>query len=64
MDMLSKIAVILFAAFLIWMLYRYIKANPESLSLASLNKSFYTMGLLSIALIIFIAAIIYLLRST
>ncbi len=64
MDMLSKMAAILFAAFLLWMLYRYIKGNPESLSLASLNKSLYTMGLLGVALIIFIAVVVYFLRQS
>lgn len=62
MDMLYKIAVIIFAAFLIWLLYRFIKANPESLSAANLNKSFFTMGALGLGLIAFIAVIVMLLR--
>lgn len=62
MDMLSKIAAVLFAAFLLWMLFKYIKSNPESLSSANLNKSFYTMGILGVGLIVFIAVIIMLLR--
>jgi len=61
--MLSKIAAILFAAFLLWMLFRYIKSNPESLSFASLNKSLYTMGILAIGLIVFITFIVMLLRN-
>lgn len=64
MDIFSKIVAILFAAFLLWMLYRYIKANPESLSLANINKSFYTMGIIGVGLIVFIAVIVYFLRST
>lgn len=60
--MLSKIAAVLFAAFLLWMLFKYIKSNPESLSSANLNKSFYTMGILGVGLIVFIAVIIMLLR--
>lgn len=64
MDMLSKVAAVLFAAFILFMLFRYLKSNPESLSMASLNKSMYTMGLLAIGLIIFIAVIVMLLRST
>lgn len=62
MDMLSKIAAILFAAFLLWMLFRYIKTNPESLSAANLNKSLSTIGLLGVGLIIFIGLIVMLLR--
>lgn len=63
MDILSKIAIIGFSVFLIWMLYSYIKKNPESLSLANLNKSFFTMGILGVGLIVFIAMVVILLRS-
>jgi TRAP-type C4-dicarboxylate transport system permease small subunit len=62
--MLSKIVAIIFAGFLIWMLYRYIRSNPEALSRESLTKSFSSMGFLGIALIIFIALVIMLLRRT
>lgn len=64
MDMLSKIVAILFALFILWMLFRYIKANPESLSLANLNKSMFTMGMLALGLIVFIGIVVYLLRGT
>ncbi len=63
MDILSKIGAIIFAAFLAWMLFRYIKSNPESLSLANLNKSMFTMGLLAVGLIVFIAVVVMLLRN-
>lgn len=62
--MLSKIAAIVFAVFLGWMLFRFIKSNPESLSFSSLNKSFYSMGILAIGLIVFVAVVVMLLRST
>ncbi len=45
-----------------FLLFRYIKSNPESLSLANLNKSFYTMGLIGIGLILFIGVVVFLLR--
>jgi hypothetical protein len=64
MDMLSKVALILFAAFLGWMLFRFIKSNPESLSFSNLNKSFFAMGILGVSLIAFVAAVVMLLRST
>lgn len=64
MDMLSKIAAILFAVFLLWMLFRYIKANPETLTLHNINKSMFTMGLLGVGLILFIALVVVLLRSS
>ncbi len=62
MDTLSKVAVILASLFFIWMLVRYIRSNPESLSRASLSKSFYTMGLLGVGLIAFVTLIVMLLR--
>jgi hypothetical protein len=46
------------------MLYRFIKANPDSLTPANLGKSFYSMGLLAIALIVFIAVVVMLLRQS
>ena len=62
--MLSKIAAVAFAVFLCWMLFRFIKANPESLSFSNLNKSLFALGMLAIVLIVFIAVVVMLLRST
>jgi hypothetical protein len=62
MDTFSKIIAVLFGAFIVFMLYRYIRANPESLSRENLGKSFYSMGLLGVGLIIFITVLIFLLR--
>lgn len=64
MDMLSKVAAIIFAAFLCWMLFRFIKSNPESLSFSNLNKSFFSMGILAVGLIVFVGVVVVLLRST
>ncbi len=47
---------------LIAMLYFQIKKNPQAFSKKSLGQSFWTMGLLAIALIIFIAFLIMLVR--
>lgn len=62
--MLSKIAAILFAIFLLWMLFKYIRSNPESLSMANINKSMGSMGILAVILIVFITIIVMLLRKT
>lgn len=62
MDIFSKILMVVFAIFLLWMLFRFIKSNPESLSFANLNKSFMSMGLLAVGLIVFIAVVVMLLR--
>lgn len=64
MDTFSKIMMVVFAIFLLWILFRYIKSNPESLSLANLNKSFFSVGLLAIGLIVFIAVVVMLLRRS
>lgn len=62
MDTLSKIAAILFAVFLIFSLWRYIRSNPQSLTWPNINKSMYTVGLLALALIAFIGGVVLLLR--
>ena len=64
METINQLAAILFGAFLIWMLYRYVKRDPESLSGANINKSFYTMGILAVVLIAFIGLVVMLLRSS
>jgi len=64
MDIFSKIVAVIFGAFLLWMLYRYLRANPEALSRENLSKSFGTMGILALGLIVFIGLMIYLLKKT
>ncbi len=59
----SKIAAVIFAIFLVFSLYQYIKTNPETLSLANLNKSSFTIGLLAVGLIVFITIVVMLLRN-
>jgi hypothetical protein len=44
--------------------YTIIKRNPDSFSKENLGKSFYTMGLLAIILIAFIAVCIWLLKTS
>jgi DMSO/TMAO reductase YedYZ heme-binding membrane subunit len=62
MDIFGKIVAIVAAALVLFFLFRYIKSNPESLSLDNLNKSAFTMGILAVGLIAFIAVIVMLLR--
>lgn len=58
--MLMNILAIVGVAFLVWLLYRGIKGNPEAFSAANLNKSFLTMGVLALILIgvIFFAVVL------
>lgn len=52
------------AGIILFILYRSIKGNPDQFSKENLNKSFFTMGVLAIALIGFIALLVLMLRST
>jgi len=47
---------------LVWLLYRGIRGNPEAFSAANLNKSFWTLGILTLILIAVIAFVVILLR--
>jgi cell division protein FtsX len=62
--MLAKILVILGTSFLIWWTYQAIKRNPEVLSKENLNKSFNTMGILALLLIVVVGLMIAWLRSS
>ena len=63
MEILNLILMACVAGFFIWRLYIFIKAKPESLSAESLNKSFYSMGILALGLVVFIGIIVMLLKS-
>lgn len=45
------------------LLYRQIKGNPEAFSKDSLSKSFFTLGILALFLICFIAFLVMMLRG-
>ena len=61
-GLLNQIAALIFAGFIAYMLFKFIKSNPESLSGESLNRSLSTMGLISIILIGFVGLIVMLLK--
>jgi len=52
--MLAKILIVLLAAFFVWWIIRYFKLNPGAFSAKNLNRSFFTMGILALILIVFI----------
>ncbi|NQY41921.1 MAG: hypothetical protein HRT87_01040 [Legionellales bacterium] len=58
----EQIFILFLCAFLVWMLVRFIKREPQAFSKKNLEKSFYTMGLLALALIAFIAFGVIILR--
>ena len=60
----TQIGLIIFGLVMVWIFYGEIKTNKSAFSAKNINKSAYTMGLLSLGLIGFIAACIYILRLT
>lgn len=47
-----------------WILYRGIKSRPDQFSKENLSKSFFSMGVLGIVLIAFVALLVLLVRTT
>lgn len=64
MGFFTQLLLLIGAGLLIWYLVRTIRSNPEAFSKEKFNKSFYTMGILALILIAFIAICIFILRST
>ncbi len=63
METLYQILGLLGAGLITWFIYRAIKGRPDLFSRNNLNQSFMTMGVLAIALIIFIALLILIVRT-
>ncbi|MCK4608047.1 MAG: hypothetical protein KAT71_01085 [Gammaproteobacteria bacterium] len=61
--MWTQLFSIILVVFLGWLIYRTIKHNPASFSKENLGKSFYTLGLLALALIAFVFLLVMLLRG-
>lgn len=51
------------AALVGWLLYRQIRGNPQAFSRENLGKSIYTLGILALLLIAFIAFLVWMLRT-
>jgi len=61
-GVLGQILTIAGCIFIIWLLYKTIKTNPQLFARDSLSKAFGTMGWLALALIAVIAFVILSLR--
>ncbi len=61
--MWMKLFLILLIVFIAWLIYRNIRYNPQAFSKENLGKSLYTLGLLALALIAFIALLVVLLKG-
>ncbi len=51
------------AAFVIWMIYRQVRNQPQMFTRANLGKSFYTMAILALILIVVVGLMIMMLRA-
>lgn len=63
METLYQILGLMGGGLILFLLYRAIKGRPDQFSKENLNKSFFTMGILAVVLIAFIALMVLFLRS-
>lgn len=64
METLYQILGLLGAGLIIYFLYKIIKNKPDLFSKENLNKSFFTMGILGLGLIAFVALLIWMVNNT
>ncbi len=62
MNWMSLLAIIAAGA-LAWLIFRIIRGRPDQFSKENLSKSFYTMGILGLMLIVFVAFLVLLLKA-
>ncbi len=58
METFYQILALIGAGLLIWITYRSIKGRPEQFSKENINKSFFSLGVLAVLLIMFVALLI------
>lgn len=64
MQTLTQILLIILGIAIVFILYRTVRHQPEKFSKENLNKSAYTMGLLALGLIAFVAFLVMMLRAS
>jgi len=60
--MFYKLLLIVVAIFFIWQLFVYFRVHPEAFSKANLNASFFTLGILALLLIGFVAVLVLIVK--
>lgn len=63
MDTLYQVLALIGAALVIWVTYRAIKGRPEMFTRDNLRKSFFSLGVLAIVLIMFVALLVLMVRQ-
>ena len=64
METFYQLLAVVGAGFLIWFLYRTIKNKPDQFTGEKFSKSFFTMGILSLILIAFVALLVLFVRPS
>jgi ABC-type antimicrobial peptide transport system permease subunit len=62
MSVFSQIIGVVLGLFLIWFLYKSVQHHPERFSMANFSKSFRTVGLLGVALILFVYLLVLMVK--
>ena len=62
METFYQILALLGAGLIAWIIYRGIKGRPEQFSRENLNKSFTTLGILAVILIVFVGLLVLMVR--
>ena len=60
METLYQVLGLVGAALIVWVIYRSIKGRPDQFSRENLTKSFSSMGLLALILIVFFSLLVFL----
>ncbi|NDH09123.1 MAG: hypothetical protein EBY16_05820 [Gammaproteobacteria bacterium] len=63
MSTVYQILALVMIGLAIWWLYRTVKNQPQMFSKDNLNKSIYSLGILALVLIVFVAFLVMLVRS-
>jgi hypothetical protein len=64
METLYQILGLAGAGLIVWLLYRNIKNRPDVFSRENMSKSFFSMGILAVLLMAFVALLVVILRMT
>ena len=60
METLYQILGLVGAGLIVWVIYRSIKGQPQQFSRENITKSFSSMGILALILIVFVSVLVYL----
>ena len=60
--MFVKLLFIILSIFVIWQLFAYLRLHPEAFSKENMSRSFFTMGILALLLIGFVAILVWLVK--